>query len=209
MSWCRRLSCRPCRVRGMQEKITNAMPSDLPRLLTRREAARMESLAGVGAQAYLTTVPRCYHSRLASTQMLLSGLMAIGLPLPPQAGVRRSCWGHAMDESCRHLVASGCGWSSPGGLCRTYPSAAVRHDRLMDIWFKLLGNTGLRGSREPPMMPGMPPDRRADIQLNNFPGLGKAPLLDLTLRAVLRSDGITVETYQKCVAGSVAPAAVK
>jgi hypothetical protein len=31
---------------------------------TRRVAARIESLAAPGAQAYLTTVPRCYHTRL-------------------------------------------------------------------------------------------------------------------------------------------------
>jgi hypothetical protein len=193
--------------RGMQAKIINAMPSNLLRLGTHRDAARIESLAGVGAQAYLTTVPKCYHSRLSSTQMLISGLMALGLPLPPLAGVRQCCWGHGMDESGRHLVAKGCGRSTVGGINGAYTT--VRHNRMVDIWVKLLENAGLRGQREPPLMPGMPPDRRADIQVNDFPSFGKVTLLDLTVRAVLKGDGDTVASYKKDVPGSVAAAAVK
>jgi hypothetical protein len=112
-----------------------------------------------------------------------------------------------MDEYGRHLVAKGCGLSTAGGINGAYTT--VRHNRMVDIWVKLLENAGLRGQREPPLMPGMPPDRRADIQVNDFPSFGKVTLLDLTVRAVLKGDGDTVASYKKDVPGSVAAAAVK
>ena len=200
------LAGRP--TRGMQARLINAVPSaDLLRLGTHRDTARIESVSAQGAQAYLTVVPRCRDTRLTSDQMLISGLMALGLPLPHLAGVRKCCWDHCMDESGRHLVASGCGLSSSGALNGCYKS--VRHDRLVTIWVRLIERAGLRGSREPPVMPGMPQDRRADILVHDFPSFGEVTYCDLTVRAVQKGDGGLVQSYQRGVPGSVAAAAVK
>ena len=79
----------------------------------------------------------------------------------------------------------------------------------MDIWIKLFGDAGLRCTREPPLLAGMPPDRRADIQVNDFPGLGVTTVFDLTVKAVLKGDGDVVPAYKRGEPGSVAAAAVQ
>jgi hypothetical protein len=86
---------------------------------------------------------------------------------------------------------------------------SVRHDRLVTIWIRLFERAGLRGSREPPVMPGMPQNRRADILVHDFPKLGETTYCDLTVRAVQQGDGGLVHSYQRGVPGSVAAAAVK
>jgi hypothetical protein len=58
-------------------------------------------------------------------------------------------------------------------------------------------------------LPGMPPDRRADIQVNDFPSLGETTVFHLTVKAVLKGDGDVVPAHKKGEPGSVAASAVK
>ena len=166
----------------VEEYLSNLSPYDW---------ARITSAGSSGASNWLTAVPGESSQNLTSEQFRVALSWRLGLPQPILRGVHRcSSWAtdtlpSSVDPQGVHFVNMNCGSAntarfgleSLSGEWRT-----VRHDAIAyGRGFRVCAEAGFRTKWQPSALPGLPPERKGDVEIFDFPRPGKSLLiLDVT-----------------------------
>eukprot|EP00898_Chlorokybus_atmophyticus_P000542 jgi/Chlat1/1489/Chrsp12S00110 len=142
---------------------------------TTDDTARRLSASGVGAGAWLTTMPLFPALQLSADVFRTALRIRLGLPHPILAAVERCLCGVTLTTEGTHLLRC------PVGRGRT-----ATHDALRDEVYVILRDAGYVVSREQtgfmPIRPGETHGRRIDLVASE-PGRDRRWLLDVTVTA--------------------------
>ena len=161
----------------VEEYLSNLSPYDW---------ARITSAGSPGASNWLTAVPGESSQNLTSEQFRVALSWRLGLPQPILRGVHRCSLGdrhppvdpqgvHFVNMNCGSANTARFGLESLSGEWRT-----VRHDAIAYGVSEFVREAGFRTKWQPSALPGLPPERKGDVEIFDFPRPGKSLILDVT-----------------------------
>ena len=178
-------------VRGYQRHLTSRMKANTVHRvldgLTPYEWARVTSAGSRGASGWLTAIPSEDGGQpLSSEQFVMAMLWRLGLPQPILRGIRHCSMGDrhpVVDPHGVHFVNRNCGSANTARFNQeslTGEWRTIRHDAIAREVESCVREAGFRQKWQPGPLAGLPPDRKGDIEVYDFPCAGQSLIIDVT-----------------------------
>jgi len=158
------------------------------------DLARVSSAGRPGASAWITLGGLRYGKSVLSSKQYHTALVwRLGLPQPLLAGINSCSLGSLrhppVDQQGVHFVNLNCGSANrarfdSGALSGEWRTA--RHDAIASVVGDLIREAGFR-TRWQPDLPGLP-GRKGDLEIFDFPRIGRNTILDVTCVCPYRCD---------------------
>jgi hypothetical protein len=173
-------------IKSYQSKLTALLKTDsvdnFLESLTKYDLARITSAGAAGASSWLTSPP-AYNQPLSSEQSQSAVLWHQGLPQHATHGIHRCSQGERhpiVDREGVHFTNLNCGsansarfnMESQSGEWRT-----IRHDAIATVMTEFVVEAGFRTKWQLGWLPGMPPERKGDILVFDYPSAGRILLV--------------------------------
>jgi hypothetical protein len=114
-------------------------------------------------------------------------LWRLGLRQPTLQGIRHCAMGNrhpVVDPYGLHFVNRNCGSANAARSSQVESLAGewrtIRHDAVARVVVTVLKDAGLRSRWQPGPLEGLPPDRKGDIEVYDYPCPGRSTIIDVT-----------------------------
>ena len=176
-------------IKSYQSKLTALLKTDsidnFLESLTEYDLARITSAGAAGASSWLTSPPS-YNQPLSSEQFQSAVLWRLGLPQHATHGIHRCSQGERhpiVDREGVHFTNLNCGSANAARFnveSQTGEWRTIRHDAIARVMTEFVVEAGFRTKWQPGWLPGMPPERKGDILVFDYPSAGRTLVLDVT-----------------------------
>ena len=178
-------------IKSYQSKLTERLKADsidtFLESLSPYDVARVTSAGAAGASSWMTSPPGCDQQAMSSEQFQSALLWRLGLPQHATHGIHKCSMGDrhpVVDREGVHFVNLNCGSANSArydGLeSLTGEWRTIKHDACASVFTEFIHAAGFRTQWQPGWLPGMPPERKGDIKVFDYPSAGRSLIIDVT-----------------------------